>query len=727
MYMIMKQDINYISINKKIELYNQYLYTVSNINLTIREVDIIACLIKNKGDKKIANLLSISYRTVNTHVSNILKKFRCNSRGDIIDLIERSGKLQYIHQYYVNLLIFSLFKIHLKKIGAINHVSVVCSIQDSNSTKNSKILLQQIRQSLKIANIVIVESQEISKSILPIISVRQATYTSDLLSTSSNPDNLSSSVSVLLDKTFDISVLKDMEYIDFTELAHYYFSVLKLIKKIMNTSKVNGIIQDFQEAYHNLHTSCDQSITLVANPFKKDTADFRTRSVNTMRLFSVIISLIGLIIILCPILHTTHSKKRITYEQSWNLPTHLDHYVERHSIKKSILDKFQYVSTRNNIIIVGIYGLGGIGKTTLANDIIHNSTQSYAFRGWIRADSEESLKNDYFTLCENVAICTKDMTDQQKIFNVKKWLEEQENILLVYDNIEDMNLLEKYLPNTGHVLVTSRNYNVSNGVELNTMNLEEATELFNNIIPTHIQQTTDYKNNLKILFQELGFLPLALSQAAAYINENMIQISEYLSIYNTEKDKLLSCQIMPPMDQHESTYITWDISFNKIVQLSDSQELLNIINMIAYCNPSRIPKILIKQYLYEAVDSAADIKLNALLGILRKYSLIRVAADTISIHKLVHTWLKSKVYKNHRIALIHGLIKAIDNTYTWDSKQPKDIAFARLLLPHAMYLLSEIQLDARGIEYVDLLLVLGDIYNAVGNFTIEVNNSYIQP
>jgi DNA-binding CsgD family transcriptional regulator len=713
--MVMKQDVNYISINKKIELYNQYLHTVSNINLTIREVDVIACLIKNKGDKKIADLLSISYRTVNTHVSNISKKFRCNSRGDIIDLIERSGKLQYIHQYYFNLLMFSLFKIHLKKIGAINHTAVVCSIQDSKSTKNSKMLLQQIIQSLKMANIVIVESQEISKSILPIISVRQPTSTSDLLSTSSNLDNLSS-ISVLLDKTVDIPVLKDIEYIDFTELAHYYFSVLKLIKKIMNTSKVNGIIQNFQEAYHNLHTSCDPSITVVANPYQKDSADFKIRSLNTIRLFSVIISFVGLIIILDYILHTKNSTKRISYVQSWNLPAYLNHYVERHNIKKSILDKFQYGSTRNNIMIVGIYGLGGIGKTTLANDIIHNPAQSYSFRGWIRANSEESLKNDYFTLCENVAICNKDMTDQQKIFNVKKWLEEQENILLVYDNIEDMNLLEKYLPNTGHILVTSRNYNVSNGVELNTMNLEEATELFNNITPTHIQQTTDYKNNLKSLLQELGFLPLTLSQAAAYISENMMQISEYLSIYNTERDNLLSHQISLPMDQHESTYISWDISFDKIMQLSDSKELLNILNIIAYCNPSHIPKMLIKQYLYESVDSAADIKLNALLGILRKYSLIRVATDTISVHKLVHTWLKSKVCKNRRIDLIHGLIKAINNIYNWNSKQPKDIALARLLLPHAMYLMLEIELDSTDIEYIDLLLVLGNIYNAIDDY-----------
>lgn len=711
----MKQDVNYISINKKIELYNQYLHTVSNINLTIREVDVIACLIKNKGDKKIADLLSISYRTVNTHVSNISKKFRCNSRGDIIDLIERSGKLQYIHQYYFNLLMFSLFKIHLKKIGAINHTAVVCSIQDSKSTKNSKMLLQQIIQSLKMANIVIVESQEISKSILPIISVRQPTSTSDLLSTSSNLDNLSS-ISVLLDKTVDIPVLKDIEYIDFTELAHYYFSVLKLIKKIMNTSKVNGIIQNFQEAYHNLHTSCDPSITVVANPYQKDSADFKIRSLNTIRLFSVIISFVGLIIILDYILHTKNSTKRISYVQSWNLPAYLNHYVERHNIKKSILDKFQYGSTRNNIMIVGIYGLGGIGKTTLANDIIHNPAQSYSFRGWIRANSEESLKNDYFTLCENVAICNKDMTDQQKIFNVKKWLEEQENILLVYDNIEDMNLLEKYLPNTGHILVTSRNYNVSNGVELDTMNLEEATELFNNITPTHIQQTTDYKNNLKSLLQELGFLPLTLSQAAAYISENMMQISEYLSIYNTERDNLLSHQISLPMDQHESTYISWDISFDKIMQLSDSKELLNILNIIAYCNPSHIPKMLIKQYLYESVDSAADIKLNALLGILRKYSLIRVATDTISVHKLVHTWLKSKVCKNRRIDLIHGLIKAINNIYNWNSKQPKDIALARLLLPHAMYLVLEIELDSTDIEYIDLLLVLGNIYNAIDDY-----------
>ena len=61
-----------ISYNKKREIYNDHLNILANIKFTSREIDIIACILHNRGEKKIAALLLISPRTVGTHIHNIM-------------------------------------------------------------------------------------------------------------------------------------------------------------------------------------------------------------------------------------------------------------------------------------------------------------------------------------------------------------------------------------------------------------------------------------------------------------------------------------------------------------------------------------------------------------------------------------------------------------------------------------------------------------------------------
>ena len=93
------------------------LQSIKDKNFTIREIDIIACLIHNRGEKKIAALLSISPRTVSAHVRNIMQKLTCNSREAIIDFIEKSGKLNFLKNHYNILLINATFQNYLVKIG----------------------------------------------------------------------------------------------------------------------------------------------------------------------------------------------------------------------------------------------------------------------------------------------------------------------------------------------------------------------------------------------------------------------------------------------------------------------------------------------------------------------------------------------------------------------------------------------------------------------------------
>ena len=49
---------------KRENLFLNHLKQIGDMNFTLREIDIIACIINNRGDKKIAFLLSISYYSV---------------------------------------------------------------------------------------------------------------------------------------------------------------------------------------------------------------------------------------------------------------------------------------------------------------------------------------------------------------------------------------------------------------------------------------------------------------------------------------------------------------------------------------------------------------------------------------------------------------------------------------------------------------------------------------
>ncbi len=73
-----------LGVNRLEQLYNRYLQEISGKKFTFREVDVIACILHNKSEKKIASILSISHRTVGVHVRNILSKIGGSSKDQII-------------------------------------------------------------------------------------------------------------------------------------------------------------------------------------------------------------------------------------------------------------------------------------------------------------------------------------------------------------------------------------------------------------------------------------------------------------------------------------------------------------------------------------------------------------------------------------------------------------------------------------------------------------------
>jgi DNA-binding CsgD family transcriptional regulator len=229
------------------KIYNEHLQQIAEKKFTIREIDIIACILHNRGEKKIAYFLGISYRTVGTHVRNILSKLEYNSRDHIIDAVEKSGKMRYIREYYLQLVVESTFEKYLQKIRtSINCAQIVCFTDFGEVTDDEERLLFQLEQDLKLANLVLkhnMTSNDRTKKEYNLYFIKEKFVTSATVDINALNDQ-DKNIGLLLDK--NIIIPPSGRVIDFREDQCYYSSVLNLLQEVISASEIKKTIQEFK-------------------------------------------------------------------------------------------------------------------------------------------------------------------------------------------------------------------------------------------------------------------------------------------------------------------------------------------------------------------------------------------------------------------------------------------------------------------------------------------------
>lgn len=87
------------------------------LNLTERELDVLACLQSGKNIKKIAAILDLSPKTVKNHIYNMMQKTGKHSRVSLVELSERSGYAEFLRDRYIKFLRPYDFKNNLLQIA----------------------------------------------------------------------------------------------------------------------------------------------------------------------------------------------------------------------------------------------------------------------------------------------------------------------------------------------------------------------------------------------------------------------------------------------------------------------------------------------------------------------------------------------------------------------------------------------------------------------------------
>ena len=326
-----------------------------------------------------------------------------------------------------------------------------------------------------------------------------------------------------------------------------------------------------------------------------------------------------------------------------------------------------------------ISALGGMGKTQTAVEYAYRKGNKYKAILWVLAETEVTMISSYVEIAKLLGLPESDGIDQKRIVDsVKDWLETNANWLLILDNADTPSLLKDFLPkdSAGHILVTSRAQifdviGIPKPLSLQEMSETEALDfLFKRT--GREDNDVDEKAAAIELANSLGYLPLALEQAGAYINFHQAKFQEYLMSFKKRRLELLN--LSPPIigDYPESVSTTWAINFQKIEE--DHIEAADLLRVSSFLSPDNIPLELIvegapemganiSKFLAKVKDDPVII--NNLLEPLTRYSLIRrdLNSNTYTIHRLVQEVVKSSMDEKSRKKWALKAVKALNEVF----------------------------------------------------------------
>lgn len=370
-----------------------------------------------------------------------------------------------------------------------------------------------------------------------------------------------------------------------------------------------------------------------------------------------------------------------------------------------------------------IVGLGGVGKTQVALRLAYwtKKHQPEFSIFWVPALSMASFEQAMTAIAKKLPT-QETGEDEDPKESVQRFLSSEAAgpWLLVVDNADEEEILfgsadrpggiSDYLPesDTGLTLFTTRFQEVavsatgSDVVELNEMDHAEAVDFLEKSL-IHKSLLRDETATTELL-KELTYLPLAITQAAAYINKKKVPLTEYVELlHGTQKDVigLMSKEFRDstryPGSQN-AVATTWLVSFDQI-RKSDTAAA-DLLSFISRIEPKGIPQSLLPD-----LDSAEQF-VDA-IGTLCAYAFLtrRGESKVFDMHSLVH--LATQIWVQRE-----GLAATADEDATWHLATIFPTADYdnrnkwREYLPHALKLLQNNGgLDTE--ERSDLLLAVG--------------------
>lgn len=278
---------------------------------------------------------------------------------------------------------------------------------------------------------------------------------------------------------------------------------------------------------------------------------------------------------------------------------------------------------------VCLWAEGGVGKTQTVASYVASRKVDYTAILWIDASSSATFRNSYESFLPLAGLIV--ATDSGlNIGRVREWLERSPRWLMVLDNVDldDQVLLNEItaaLPGgpNGHMLATSRHNRIDALGRFESLELElfTPTESIAFLRQRTGRQSTEDDQGFERIGGLLGYLPLALEQAAAYLVQEEEAPASYAQ--RLEARGLALLEKYPPGQGNyaHSVRTTWSLSMERVAARSPGS--LSLLEVSAVLDAVPIPYVFAAAVL-ELTDLA---EVNEFLTPLARYSLIRRSVE----------------------------------------------------------------------------------------------------
>ncbi|KAK4168165.1 short-chain dehydrogenase [Cladorrhinum sp. PSN259] len=317
-----------------------------------------------------------------------------------------------------------------------------------------------------------------------------------------------------------------------------------------------------------------------------------------------------------------------------------------------------------------LFGLGGIGKSQIALEYCYRrrlEKEEFSVF-WVNAATASRFEESFKRIATECSLANRNSATSDGVLIVQEWLQSRHKVpwVMVVDNVDDEASFfhdkmsngktpSQCIPRCSHgsLLFTTRTRDIAvdlatSATPITIAGLSEFEGL--QLIKERLEER--YRGDDDVIgtfLAELEYIPLAITQALAFILKRRKTIAHYLEQYRKSevtKSRLLSFEFADHGRQDaslESIVKTWSLSFDWI--RNTNPRAAKLLCLVSFFQHQGIPRILLSD---PESDSDDDDDLEDALGILRAYSFLDTdeKEEIFDTHRLIQIatkwWLEGE-------------------------------------------------------------------------------------
>ncbi len=327
--------------------------------------------------------------------------------------------------------------------------------------------------------------------------------------------------------------------------------------------------------------------------------------------------------------------------QVWKAPARNPNFTGR----GGELEELARTLAAGAVTVHSVHGMGGVGKTQLATEYAYAHATDYDLVWWIAAEVPALIPDQFAALADQLGLDPP--TDPEALRAlVHDRLRTVPGWLLIFDNADRVEDIRRWLPGgpmlpgiPGHVIVTTRRGGfaaMGPVLDLDVIGLPDAVRILQARVPGLDREMAEQ------IAEELGRLPLALEQAAAWLDRSQMPGREYLELLRSRGADLYASR--QPGDRGDTIATLWEISIGRIT--AENPAAVQLLGVCAYLAPEPVPLDLFTGHaglLPEPLSSAAadQVAFGEAVAVLVDYSLAKRTPAELQLHRLVQATIRA--------------------------------------------------------------------------------------